>query len=881
MKKFVLVLLLCFLAFSVSAEEVIVVLEGDASLGEVLDVEGLEPKLKLETGNAITATVDSGAIEELEKLSDVVSVEKDLVIKAFVEDSLPLMNVDDVLSYQINSVNISGLGSACIIDTGMAYDIEPFNCTTDSFLAGTCEKIIGGVNYVNESLPPYDDHGHGTHVTGITYHVAPNAKFVEVKILNDVGTGQISDLADALTFCYNNRDVFNISVVSMSLGTEPLFTSECDGSSVFLETMAGIVDDLTAENITVLASSGNNGNRTHIPAPACFSNVIAVGASDDSDGIWSGSNVNSLVEFVAPGVGINSYSKGGSMIENTGTSMATPHIAGAVLLLQHYSDLGFESEFLVSEIKSRLFNNAVTISEFGFDFRRPNVFEALELPLGFGVSIDYPLNETYNFTNFDLNYTTSGDVGSCWMELNSETLDCGEFNATEGSNNLEVFVNHTDGRTNSSSVIFSVDVTEPTLVINSPLSGSLVSSDSVNLSVSTGAVTCSYNVGDGAVSFDCIETSFVPSYGEHDLIVSVIDSAGNSKSGNLSFSFVPELPVVTSLNPEENLKTTLSEIGFECRVVGEDIKEVRLYDDLSGTYELDESSSVSGISVDHTFTVSSIDDGVYNWACAGLDVDDELIFSDNRTLTVDGSVPVITLISPEDDSNFTSNPVVFEYNVTDLTTISKCELYVGDSKTRESTDVLKGIKQSFSDSLSNGEQRYFVSCTDTLWNNANSSVRSFSVDVPEEVASTGSTTSGGGGGGGGGSSRSVGPEEEIAIHEGVDVDEDTNLETKDEDTEDSDVASEGNLITGLVTSEFTEKIKGGAKVLGYIVLGVLGLGVLIFGFARIFHHDWESDDVGMRMQAKLFVEDKYHWVKNKLARKGPFDDVDEKPFDKS
>src|SRR3990167_3751947 len=185
-------------------EDVIVLLKDDAVIEEVLDITGLEPKVILESVNAVSAKIDNNTFEVLKQNENVLSIEYDLPIKAFLDKSVPLINATSVHNLLIDSQNILGSGSACIIDTGVAYNITGFNCSTDTFLNGTCSKVPTGIDYVNNDLDPMDDNGHGTHVSWIANSVAPGSKV----------------------------DDYNISVVSMSLGTsDDLFNSYCDTES--------------------------------------------------------------------------------------------------------------------------------------------------------------------------------------------------------------------------------------------------------------------------------------------------------------------------------------------------------------------------------------------------------------------------------------------------------------------------------------------------------------------------------------------------------------------------------------------------------------------------------------------------------------------------
>jgi subtilisin family serine protease len=96
---------------------------------------------------------------------------------------------------------------------------------------------------------------------------------------------------------------------------------------------AAAVNTLRANGVVAFASSGNTGSGTNMASPACLSNVVSVGATDDSDTVAEFTSSNSTLDLMAPGVGIVSDAIGGGTISASGTSMASPHAAGCAALL--------------------------------------------------------------------------------------------------------------------------------------------------------------------------------------------------------------------------------------------------------------------------------------------------------------------------------------------------------------------------------------------------------------------------------------------------------------------------------------------------------------------------------------------------------------------
>ncbi|KAF0354552.1 subtilisin-like protein [Gigaspora margarita] len=178
---------------------------------------------------------------------------------------------------------------------------------------------------------PWDDHGHGTHVSGIcgskTYGVAKEITLIAVKVLNAAGSGTDADIIAGLQFVYNDYlKTKKKSIVNMSLG---------GGKS---DPLNAAVDAITAAGIFVAVAAGNSADDSCNYSPASAPSAIAVGAiqNTDNDALSSYSNFGKCVPIYAPGDGIlSTYVKG--IIDSTtatlsGTSMASPHVAGAIAL---------------------------------------------------------------------------------------------------------------------------------------------------------------------------------------------------------------------------------------------------------------------------------------------------------------------------------------------------------------------------------------------------------------------------------------------------------------------------------------------------------------------------------------------------------------------
>lgn len=192
--------------------------------------------------------------------------------------------------------------------------------------------VAGGVSMVDYTTSYVDDNGHGTHVAGILAAkrdgvgmagIAPDAQIYAVKILNNLGQGNGLDLVEGLNWAIDNH----MDIINVSLGTPT-------GST--LATQA--VDRAIKAGIIVVTSSGNTGTSdgtgTNVSFPGTMDSVVTVGAVDENLTRGSFSSTGNSVDFVAPGVTIVSTSKTGGYESRSGTSMASPFIAGMFAILK-------------------------------------------------------------------------------------------------------------------------------------------------------------------------------------------------------------------------------------------------------------------------------------------------------------------------------------------------------------------------------------------------------------------------------------------------------------------------------------------------------------------------------------------------------------------
>jgi hypothetical protein len=299
--------------------------------------------------NTVAAKVSEKELAMLESNPNIKRISIDREVKSFLAESTELINATKTWQIAFEGINLTGIGqSICIIDTGVDYRHPDLGgCTTEQFLAGGCSKVIAGYDFVNEDDDPIDDHGHGTHVAGIAAAdgslkgVAKGANIVAIKALGSNGGGSTSNLIAGIIWCVDNSEQYNITVISMSLGIDCdeypqyCYSNYCDNEPAEAG-LAAAVNAAAAKNITVVAAAGNSASPTYISTPACLSNVTAITASTKADTIAAYSNRNSLVSIIAPGSNISSTIGNTEYTSFSGTSMATPHAAGAYAIMQQY-----------------------------------------------------------------------------------------------------------------------------------------------------------------------------------------------------------------------------------------------------------------------------------------------------------------------------------------------------------------------------------------------------------------------------------------------------------------------------------------------------------------------------------------------------------------
>ena len=295
---------------------------------------------------AFSGSVTRGQVTALAHLPGVTRIELDGVARALDESG----NSD----YGVNAARATGAAAdgtldgsgvgICIIDTGIDPNHEQ--------LAG---RVVGWKDFVNDQATPYDDHGHGTHVAGIAAGrptgpanaayggVATGASLLSVKVLDSTGVGDDADVVAGIEWCAARPDV---DVISMSLGSPSSDGSDAGSQAANAAVAAGKV---------VVVAAGNEGDAPGtIASPGVATDVVTVGAASDPSALAGAADTDNGLylagfssrgpttnpaaptkpDVVAPGLSVTAAKAGttSSYWTLSGTSMATPFVAGVVAL---------------------------------------------------------------------------------------------------------------------------------------------------------------------------------------------------------------------------------------------------------------------------------------------------------------------------------------------------------------------------------------------------------------------------------------------------------------------------------------------------------------------------------------------------------------------
>lgn len=275
---------------------------------------------------------------------------------------------------------------AWTITTGGPIIVAVLDSGVDAEHPDLAGKVLPGYNALNGSSNSRDDNGHGTAVAGLIAANTNNGigiaglcwecRILPVKVVRANGVGDDASLAAGIHWAADN----GARVINMSLGGE-------EDSRVLREA----IDYAAARGIVMVAASGNerqSGNP--VTYPAAYPNVIAVGATGNTDVITGFSNTGDYLDLAAPGVGLWTTLPGGSYGPPNGTSFSSSYVAGAAaMVLTQRPDLGWADVGCV--LKASADDKGPPGKDPEYGWGRLNVFRAVQLaPAYTGCPLDAP-----------------------------------------------------------------------------------------------------------------------------------------------------------------------------------------------------------------------------------------------------------------------------------------------------------------------------------------------------------------------------------------------------------------------------------------------------------------------------------------------------------
>jgi hypothetical protein len=301
---------------------------------------------------AIAASLPQAALQGLLQNPRVALIEPDL--KAYALEEHYPWGITKIGADVVHAAGNKGAGvKVAVIDSGVDYSHPEI-----------ANNYKGGYDFVNKDNYPMDDNSHGTHVAGTlaaalgnnqgVIGVAPEVEIYALKVLGADGSGNFSNIVAAVQWCADN----GIQVTNNSYG------SFGDPGT----TVKNAFDSAYSKGVLHVAAAGNDGDNRYariysdvVGYPAKYSSVIAVAATDNQNVRASFSSFGAAVELSAPGVSIESTIPGNKYASYSGTSMATPHVAGTAALVIKSGITG------PANIRTQLKNTADDLGTAGWD----------------------------------------------------------------------------------------------------------------------------------------------------------------------------------------------------------------------------------------------------------------------------------------------------------------------------------------------------------------------------------------------------------------------------------------------------------------------------------------------------------------------------------
>ena len=330
----------------------------------LIDEVNFEPSWRFHHIPIIAGTVQTDLLDDLLGVEGVVFLTLNGEMRIALDNAIGIHHVDTVWDFGYTGEGIS----IAIIDTGIdplhvgLNDFDDDPTTNDPKVVAFYDALDGSGDDGSGETEPYDDQGHGSHCAGISagtgaigegptsdgstpYRgVAPDAWLVGVKVLDGGGSGSFAEVMKGMEWTIDNKIKYNIRAASMSLGGVWLveLTQEQE------ERITHLANEMVAAGISLMIAAGNSAGYGTIGTPGAAKDVITVGSTEDSKelAVYSSKGpthegqITPNVAAIGSAVMSVEANSGNGYASYSGTSMATPVVAGmAALLLQANPDL--------------------------------------------------------------------------------------------------------------------------------------------------------------------------------------------------------------------------------------------------------------------------------------------------------------------------------------------------------------------------------------------------------------------------------------------------------------------------------------------------------------------------------------------------------------